>query len=319
MAPSAAERLLAQAGDPCDADLAAMERLRVELLPWGDERYPPLLREIADPPCALYVRGTLEPRDRSAVAVVGTRTPSIYGREVAASFSRGLAAAGLTVVSGLARGIDTQAHRGALAAGGRTLAVLGCGVDVAYPADNTRLAAEIAAAGALISEYPMGSGPEKWRFPARNRIISGLSLGTLVVEGRSRSGVISTADFALEQNRDVFAVPGDIHNPRTAVPHRLIQEGAKLAVCPEDILSELGILPAPAPAQPPLPEINLSEVETRVLDALGLQQRHIDDVIAESGLSAAQVSSSLLVLELKGLVRKLPGNGFARLHRGAGA
>jgi DNA processing protein len=328
MAPAAAERLLAQASAPCDADLAAMERLGVDLIPWGDACYPPLLREIADPPCALYVRGTLELRDRTAVAVVGTRTASPYAREVAEAFGRQLARAGLTVVSGLARGIDTRAHAGALAAGGRTLAVLGSGLDILYPAENARLAEQIAAQGALLSEYPMGSGPESWRFPARNRILSGLSLGTLVVEGRwdwqakgNRSGALITSDFALEQGREVFAIPGDIRNPRTSGPHRLIQEGAKLVARLEDILTELriGTPAASAPAQLTLPEISLSEGETRVLNSLGLQPRHIDDLIAESGLPAGQVSSSLLTLELKGLVAKRPGGNFVRVHRSGAA
>jgi DNA processing protein len=322
MAATTAERLLAQAGDACNTDLAAMERLGVELLTWDDARYPPLLREIADPPCALYLRGTLETRDRTAVAVVGTRYPSAYGRQVAETLSRKLAEAGITIVSGLARGIDTRAHRGALEGGGRTACVLGSALDRIYPAENARLAEEIASHGAVLSEYPMGTGPDGWHFPARNRIVSGLSLGTVVVEGeeseRTRSGALITADFALEQGREVFAVPGEIRNPLTTGPHHLIQEGAKLVTSVDDILSELGLLAprAPATTQLALPELNLSAEEARVLDSLGPQPQQIEEVIAECGLTAAQVSASLLMLELKGLAAKMPGNSFVRRYRG---
>jgi DNA processing protein len=295
-----------------------MERLGVQLLRWGHERYPPHLAEIADPPCALYLRGTLEPADRCAVAVVGTRRASSYGRDVAALLSRDLARAGVTVVSGLALGIDGSAHRGALSAVGRTVAVLGCGVDVAYPASHAALAAEIIERGALLSEYPMGSGPEPWRFPARNRIVSGLSLGTVVVEGTEKSGAMITADFAAEQNRDVFAVPGDIRSPRSEGPHRLIQEGAKLVRCAQDIMTELGIVSSPADGavQLALDGMDLSDEEARVLETLSLQPSLVDETIAESRLTVPQVSAALLTLELKGLIRKLPGNAFVRLHRG---
>jgi DNA processing protein len=321
IAPPAAERLLAQADDPCEADLSAMARLGVELLPWGDERYPALLREIADPPCALYVRGTLQPEDRIAVAVVGTRRASSYGREVAAKLSADLTRAGVTVVSGLAVGIDTAAHRGALAAGGRTLAVLGCGIDVPYPAGNARLREEIMANGALLSEFPLGSEPEPWRFPARNRIVSGLSLGTVVVEGDIKSGALITAEFAAEQNREVFAVPGEIRNVRARGPHSLIQEGAKLVHDVEDILVELRLTSPPAamPSASDLAELSLTEDESAVLQVLGPQQRHVDEVIAESRLPAGQVSAALVMLEVKGLVRKVAGNAYVRLpHSGAG-
>jgi DNA processing protein len=290
----------------------------VELLPWTHERYPALLREIADPPSALYVRGTLEPADRAAVAVVGTRQASSYGREVAAKLSGDLTRAGVSVVSGMAVGIDSAAHRGALAAGGRTLAVLGCGIDIPYPAVNARLRDEIVAGGALVSEYPMGSGPEPWRFPARNRIVSGLSLGTLVVEGDIKSGALITAEFALEQGREVFAVPGDIRSGRTRGPHRLIQEGAKLVHEVEDILTELRIVMpvAVTPSAPDRDDVSLTEAEGQVLKVLSSQRRHVDEVIAESGLTAAQASAALLMLEVKALVRRLAGNAYVRLPDG---
>jgi DNA processing protein len=315
IALSAAERLLAMAEDPCETDLAAMERLAVRLVPWSDEQYPPLLREIADPPCALYVRGELRPEDRVAVAVVGTRVASGYGRTVAALLSADLVRAGVTVVSGLAVGIDTAAHRGALAAGGRSLAVLGCGIDVRYPAGNARLRDEIAGSGALVSEFPMGSGPEPWRFPARNRIVSGLSLGTVVVEGDIKSGALITAEFATEQGREVFAVPGDIRAAVARGPHRLIQDGAKLVHDVADILVELRLAGDPrrtaAPAHPS--EVGLTEEETRILSVLGRQQRHVEEIIAEGGLPAGQTTAVLLMLEVKGLVRRLPGNAYVRL------
>jgi DNA processing protein len=321
IAPSAAARLLAQADDPCEADLSAMARLGAELLPWGDERYPALLREIADPPCALYLRGTLQREDCTAVAVVGTRRASSYGREVTAKLSGDLVRAGVTIVSGLAVGIDTAAHRGALAAGGRTVAVLGCGIDVPYPAGNARLREEIVAAGALLTEFPLGSGPEPWHFPARNRIVSGLSLGTLVVEGDIGSGALITADFAAEQGREVFAVPGEIRNVRARGPHRLIQDGAKLVQEVEDILVELRIAspPTAGPIAPALADAGLTDDENAVLKVLGPQQRHVDEVIAESGLPAGQVNGALVMLEVKGLVRKVAGNAYVRLpHSGAG-
>jgi DNA processing protein len=321
MAPSAAERLLALADDPCEADLSAMARLSVELLTWSDERYPALLREIADPPCALYLRGTLSSADRISVAVVGTRRASGYGRDSAGKLCGDLARAGVTVVSGLAVGIDTAAHRGALAAGGRTLAVLGCGIDVPYPAANARLREEIVAGGALLSEFPMGSGPEPWHFPARNRIVSGLTLGTLVVEGDMKSGALITAEFASEQGREVFAVPGEVRNMRAVGPHRLIQDGAKLVHDVEDILLELRIVSPPTakPNEPELAGTDLTDDETAVLKVLGPQQRHVDEVIGECGLPAGDVTGVLLMLEVKGLVRKLAGNAYIRLaHAGVG-
>lgn len=315
IAPTAAERLLALADDPCEAELSAMARLGVELLTWEDERYPSLLREIADPPCALYLRGTLRPEDRTGLAVVGTRRASGYGREIAAKLSGDLARAGVTVVSGLAVGIDTAAHRGALGGGGRTLAVLGCGLDIPYPAGNARLREEIVASGALLSEFPIGSGPEPWRFPARNRIVSGLTLGTLVVEGDMKSGALITAEFASEQGREVFAVPGEVRNLRAIGPHRLIQDGAKLVHDVDDILVELRL--ASPPALRPLAEepaaVSLTDDETAVLKVLGPQQRHVDEVIGESGLPAGRVTGALMMLEIKGLVRKLAGNAFVRL------
>jgi DNA processing protein len=310
-----AERLLAAGQSDCDAELAAIERLQVTVLTIRDAGYPAPLKETYDPPPVLFCRGALQACDSAAVAVVGTRKPSPYGRMVAERFGRELAEAGLTVVSGMARGIDTAAHRGAIAAGGRTIAVLGSGVDQCYPWENRRLAEQIMTHGAVLSESPMGSPPDAWRFPARNRIVSGLSLGVLVVEASETSGALISARFAMEQDREVFAVPNMISDPRGRGPHALIKDGAKLVETLADILVELGI-PLQEPSgdgQLSLAELALSDEEQRTLDLLSAQPRPMDDLIAESGLGAGQVSAALVMLEVKGLVRKVPGNSFVRL------
>jgi DNA processing protein len=236
---------------------------------------------------------------------------------VARSLARELAEAGVTVVSGLAVGIDAVAHSGALEGGGRTIAVLGCGLDVRYPAANASLAQQIVDSGALLSEYPMGIGPEPWHFPARNRMVSGIALGTVVVEGARGSGAAITADFAMEQGREVFAVPGDVREPRTEVPHRLIQDGAKLVHKVADVLNELGLsAPMAKPSvEGAIPRPALSDAESRLLETLWLQPRQMDEVIVECGLPVTEVMSLLVILELKGLVRKLPANRYMRLHR----
>jgi DNA processing protein len=314
IAPPMAERLLATSEAECEPELAAIERLGVTLLTILDPGYPALLKEIADPPPVLFCRGALQPRDGAAVAVVGTRRASQYGRMMAERFGRELAEAGLTVVSGMARGVDTAAHRGALAARGRTVAVLGAGLDVPYPAENVRLMERVAEEGVLLSEAPMGAQPDAWRFPARNRIISGLSLGVLVVEGGVESGALTTARFAGEQGRDVFALPNMVGNPMGRGPHALIKDGAKLVEEVSDILEELRIPTTESVGgeQLALPELALAAEEARVLELLSVLPRPIDDLIGESSLTAAQVSAALMMLEVKGLVRKLPGNSYVR-------
>jgi DNA processing protein len=225
-----------------DAELEKLRRYGVRVLTLHDPDYPPRLREIYNPPALLYVRGEITRQDDQAVGVVGTRSPTVYGRELAARIVPELVAAGLTVVSGLARGIDSIAHNAALQAGGRTIAVLGCGVDVIYPSENRRLFERILEHGAVVSEYPLGTKPDAFNFPARNRIISGLSLGSVVVEAGSSSGASITADYALEQNREVFAFPGRATDPRSAGCNRLIRDGrAKLVTCTQDILDELDL------------------------------------------------------------------------------
>jgi DNA processing protein len=319
-----AERLLDPGVVPSARELKLMEQLKVRLVTRDDPEYPFLLGEIADPPPAVYVRGTLHAAgpdcpDAHSIALVGSRRCSEYGKRVTDRFARELVAAGCTIISGLARGIDTAAHQAALAAGGRTIACLGCGIDVAYPPENFELAQRIVQSGALVSEYPMMAAPDAWNFPRRNRIISGLCLGTVVVEAPARSGALHTAEFALEQNREVFAVPGTIDNYRSAGTNRLIKIGAaKLVQEVGDILCELR---QPAAAQPALdlgleapsaPEIELPPNETRLLALLSDEPQPVDDLILETELPASAVNAALLMLELHGLARRLPGHCYVR-------
>lgn len=277
---------------------------------WEDPSYPGLLRTIADPPRILYLRGTLRDEDRTAVAVVGARRASAYGIAVAEWLGQELARCAVTVVSGLARGIDAAAHRGALRGGGRTIAVLGCGVDIAYPPEHARLMAQIIEAGAVLAEYPPGTPPLKHHFPARNRIISGLSLGVVVVEGREDSGALITADCALEQGREVFAVPGGIFEQTSALPHRLLQQGAKLVTGVEDILEELRLPKRPPPAA--ASAIALEGIEAAVYAQLTMDPQHVDALVLRCGAPVAEVSRALVGLELRGLVRALAGQRYVR-------
>jgi len=278
------------------------------LLTPQDPEYPAALRAIADPPQTLYVRGRLVEADRMAVAVVGARRASPYGVAVAEWLGRELARNGVTVVSGLARGIDAAAHRGALQGGGRTIAVLGCGVDIIYPPEHGRLVAQITGAGAVLSEYPPGTPPLKHQFPRRNRLISGLALGVVVVEGREDSGALITADCALDQGREVFAVPGPVFAQTSVLPHRLLQQGAKLATTVEDILEELHL-----PMRPVLtPSVALIGAQAAVYAQLTLDPQHIDVVALRSGLPIAEVARTIVALELQGMVRALAGQRYVR-------
>jgi len=289
-----------------DAEMARIEKAGVQVLTWESDEYPPNLRAIYHAPPVLYVRGRLETRDEWAVAVVGTRRASVYGKEAARMLGTGLAQAGVTVVSGLAWGIDTVAHRACLDAGGRTIAVLGCGVDIVYPRQNARLAAEIAEQGALVSEYALGTRPDARNFPPRNRIISGLTLGTVVVEADLGSGALITAKFALEQGRDVFAVPGSIFAKGSRGTNHLIQQGAKLVRDVGDVLEELNLtmVSEQAQARAVLPA---NETEALLLEHLSAEPRHIDDLVRAVRLPTAQVSSTLALMELKGMVRQVGG------------
>lgn len=286
--------------------------LGIDFINFEDPRYPELLKNIFDPPLGIFVRGKLIDIDQKAVAIVGSRKPTPYGLAVAERLGAGLAGAGVVVVSGMARGVDTAAHRGALGAGGRTVAVLGCGVDVVYPRENKKLMEEICGRGAVISEFPPGSPPEAWHFPVRNRIISGLTRGVVVVEAAEQSGALITADMALEQGRDVMAVPGNISSPMSCGPNRLIKQGAKLVEGPDDILDELGFNRLFNEGEnrgvaPP----RLTSEEKAVMSVMNHHPASLDQVVGRSGLSAQQVLAALMFLELKGLVRQLPGKNYA--------
>lgn len=286
-----------------DAELARAAAAGVTLLSLEDPGYPPLLREIPGAPPLLYVRGSLIPGDDWAVAVVGTRTPTAYGREAAHRLAGDLARAGAVVVSGLALGVDTIAHEAALEAGGRTVAVLGSGVDQPYPERNRGLAERIIAQGALISDYPLGTAPTPGNFPPRNRIISGLSRGTLVVEAGERSGALITVEFALEQGRDVFAVPGTIFSRQSVGTNRLLRAGAAAATSAADILADLEMT-AVEVQRSARAEIPADPVEAALLAVLSAEPQHIDEVGRAADLPAPAVAAALALLELKGLARQ---------------
>ena len=289
----------------------------IEIIIEADSRYPRNLLEIHDPPGALFVRGELTPDDSLAVGVVGTRHGTQYGLRTAERLAGSLARAGLTVVSGLARGIDAAAHRGALAAGGRTIGVLASGVTNIYPPEHVRLADEVVAHGALISESPPDGEPLAGMFPQRNRLISGLSLGIVVVEAAERSGALITARHAMEQGREVFAVPGNIDSRASRGCHRLLRDGAKLVETVDDVLEELGPLVEAVPRDDGQTihhpaELLLNEQEQQVLAAIDGEATPVDRIIAETGLPAPQVLATLSVLEVRRLVRRLSGTTVVR-------
>mgnify|MGYP000216547194 CR=1 FL=1 len=289
-----------------DREMKRIAAAGARVLTWEHPDYPRLLREIQDPPPVLYVRGELKKEDEWAVAMVGTRRASVYGREVARRLASALAQNGITVVSGLARGIDVEAHQAALKAGGRTIAVLGCGVDRVYPPEHRRLAAEIVAHGALVSDYPIGTPPEGPNFPPRNRIISGLSLGVIVVEAGARSGALITAEYAAEQGREVFAVPGSILSESYAGTNALIRDGARIVLGVEDVLEELNLsmVAEKMEARQVLPS---NETEAILLSHLSTEPIHVDELQRQIGLPIAQVTSTLALMELKGMVRQVGG------------
>ncbi len=293
-----------------DAEMERLERHRVSTYIAKDPAYPARLKEIYDYPPVLYVRGTFTPEDEWCVSVVGTRKPTVYGREVTEELSTDLARNGITVVSGLARGVDSVAHNAALKAGGRTLAIFACGLDIVYPGENARLAREIMEHGALISEYHLGVKPRPDHFPRRNRIMSGLSLGVLVVEAGEGSGALITARDANEQNREVFAVPGSILSPNSAGTNKLIQRGeAKLVMRCTDILEELNL--TMASQQPEMKEVPAASMQEFALMALlSAEPKHIDEICRESRLPVAEVSGTLAMMELKGMVKQVGNMHF---------
>ncbi len=303
-----------------EADVrASLDRVRASgsaAIDLWDPAYPRLLSRIYDPPPVMFYRGSLSSSDAPGVAVVGTRRPSAYGLEIAGYFGRELASAGLTVVSGLARGVDTRAHAGALSAGGSSTAVVGTGLDRCYPPENRRLEGEVAASGAVISEFEPGTGPEPANFPRRNRLISGLSLGTIVVESDINGGAMITAHLALDQNREVFAVPGKAGSPTNRGCNALIREGrAKLVENIDDVLAEIRPrLPAgfTVPEVPARSFPDLNPREKHLFSLLGSDPMHVDSLAESSGLPVQYLIVDLLGLELKGLVRQLPGKYFLR-------
>lgn len=300
------------------AELKRIAEFGCEIVIGTDPDYPELLRQIYDPPVVLYVKGKLLPKDKNSVAMVGSRMTTHYGIEVARKLAYQLAYLGVTVVSGAARGIDSAAHQGALSAKGRTVAILGTGINVVTPPENARLFEEIAANGALVTQFPFNRPGDKQSFPIRNRIVAGMTLGTVVVEANLTSGALITANFANEYGRQVFAVPGRIDSPRSKGCHDLIKKGAKLCEGAEDILSEFEYLfppsnqPASAAQTGVLPALELSDNEQKVYDALDREEISIDDVMRKSGLPVSAVSVALLSLEMKRLVRQLPGKMFLK-------
>ncbi len=298
-----------------DAEMEKLERCRVKAFACEDASYPSRLKEIYDYPPVLYIRGELLPGEEPCLAVVGTRRPTVYGRQVAEEITADLARSGMIIVSGLARGIDSVAHRAALDAGGRTIAVLASGLDIIYPAENVRLAQKILERGALISEHPLGVRPRVENFPLRNRIMSGLSLGVLAVEAGERSGALITAFQAVEQNREVFAIPGSILSPASRGTNRLIQKGAKLVRNCADIIEELN-LSVTLPQQAELKKfIPANDVETAILKQLTGEPSHIDEICRRSGLSLPAVSSTLAILELKGIAKQTGNMNYVLARR----
>ena len=294
-----------------------LQHLQVSALTWEDDEYPRRLKEIDQPPPVLYVRGTLQEQDDWAVAMVGTRHATAYGRQVADEVSATLARSGVTVVSGLARGVDSIAHQAALNAGGRTLAVLGCGVDVIYPPENRRLAMQIIEHGALISDYPLGTAPESQNFPPRNRLISGISQAVIVIEAGVTSGSLITATFAVEQGRDVFAVPGSILAPQSQGTNRLIRDGAAPLLSPQDVLEALNLdlVTEHRAARVALPT---EPVELQLYQVLGHEPMHVDDIRAQANLPIERVSATLALMELKGTVRQLGGMFYVAVREPSG-
>lgn len=313
-------RLSAAAKRTYRPDLDKLDRLGARFITIRDSEYPSNLRQIHDPPPLLFVCGSILPADERCIAVVGTRRVTPYGRLVSETLARDLAARGITVVSGLAVGADAAAHRGALTAGGRTIGILACGLDVPYPRDTLELREQVAERGAVISEVPLGTPARPQRFAARNRLVSGLALGVVVTEAPERSGALITANLAANQGRQVFAVPGSINSEFSRGTHALLRDGAHIAASVEDILDMLNLPETIPAAKPETPDegaarpADLTVDEDAILGALSLQQRHVDDIIEECRVPASRASAGLLMLELKGLVRRLPGNMFMRVR-----
>jgi len=309
-------------------ELELAEKLDVWIINVKDKRYPPALKQIYDPPPVLYIKGSLTREDNLTISIVGSRRCSLYGQEQSSRFAHFLSSAGFTICSGMARGIDTAAHQGALSAGGRTIAVQGCGLANVFPPENKKLFELIAESGACISELPLGYEPLSENFPPRNRIIAGLSLGTIVVEAGLRSGALITARAALENNREVMAVPGKIDSPLSKGTHQLLKQGAKLIESVEDVMEGLGYIgeqledhvstaaeKAAESVETPLFDIKalkLSGPEKTIYECLKKEPSHIEEIIADTDLAAGSVNAGLVSLRLKGLIKQLPGSLFVK-------
>jgi DNA processing protein len=309
-------------------ELELAEKLGVRIINFEDEEYPQLLKDIYDPPPVLYIKGPIKKEDNLAIAIVGARRCSLYGEEQAARLAHLLSSAGVTICSGMARGIDSAAHQGAMAAGGRTIAVLGCGLSHIYPPENKKLFEQISQMGACVSELPLRTGPLGENFPARNRLIAGLSLGTIVVEAGFNSGALITAKFACEYGREVMAVPGKVDSPLSKGAHQLIKQGAKLVESVADVTDALGyvgesvkeqVVSAARRAEEKsgatlfdTGRLKLNDGERTVYDCLNTEPIHIEQIVAESGLQAGSINSALISLQLKGAVKQLPGSFYIR-------
>jgi len=309
-----------------EKELAQVRQIGARLLTWDEPQYPPLLREIYDPPPLLYVKGNADLLGRHAIAIVGTRRPTPYGNQMAERLARDLADRGVVITSGLARGIDSSAHKGALASarsGGTTVGVLGTGIDVVYPKENKKLYAQMEERGAIITEFPIGTFPAPQNFPIRNRVIAGMSLGVVVVEGAQYSGSLITARLAMDASREVYGVPGNATQPSSFGPNHLIKQGAKLVTGWEDVVEELPteIRAQLAPVEQPgaaerasLFEESLNLTERAVYALLGTDEaRHVDELVETSGLNSSEVLAALFELEMKGIVRQMPGKNFVKV------
>ncbi|MGB9813208.1 MAG: DNA-processing protein DprA [Thermovenabulum sp.] len=297
-------------------ELEKANKIGAEIITIEDEGYPDLLKEIYDPPTVIYVKGKKDLLKQKGIAIVGTRKPTEYGKKVAEELARELAENNLSIVSGLAKGIDAFAHKGALKADGNTIAVLGTGIDIIYPFENKKLFEEISEKGVIITTFPIGTKPLPYNFPARNRVISGLSLGVIVVEAGEKSGALITADFALEQGREVFAVPGLIHSPMSKGPHKLIKQGAKLTESAADILSELNIdynfFDKKRTINNNKEELNLSEEEKQLLSCIEFTPIHKEVLILRTDLSPSKINEIILKLQLKGMISQIAGGYVIR-------
>ncbi len=307
-----AKSQLNEFGYKVEKELNDLTKIRAKLITYWDYDYPELLKKIYFPPLILYVKGNFSERDKYTIAVVGTRQPTNYGKNQTEKIVRELSEKNITIVSGMARGIDTVAHRTALYSNGRTIAVIGSGLDVIYPPENNKLFHEIAERGVVVSEYELRTKPDAQNFPRRNRIISGLSLGTLVIETRLNGGAMQTAAYAIDQNRDVFAIPGNINVKQAEGPNALIQKGeAKLVTNAEDILSELELKLKPEVGKNiPKPSADLNLFEEKLLQIIGTEAKHIDEIASLSSMSTSDCLVNLLTLEFKGLIKQLPGKMF---------